>query len=207
MVSGPIPYARHYLEKLIQVPFRLPALGVHEARTYVTLLLVEALVGEGHEGFNTLLAKARESLNKPWLGAGISQTDVRAVDPAHKDQLDGVFLLAQQIGPILAEGTKGNPRQIKRFLNSLFVRRSIAAARGFGDSVNETVLAKLMLAERFQQDFYEYLAAAAMHANDGKVLELRNMERMVRDDGKKGGAAGRKEAQPKKPPPPLDASG
>ena len=206
VVSGPIPYARHYLEKLIQVPFRLPALGVHEARTYVTLLLVEARVGEGHEGFNTLLAKARESLNKPWLGAGISQTDVRAVDPAHKDQLDGVFLLAQQIGPILAEGTKGNPRQIKRFLNSLFVRRSIAAARGFSDSVNETVLAKLMLAERFQQDFYEYLAAAAMHASDGKVVELRNMERMVRDDGKRGVVAGRREAKAKKPPPPLDAT-
>ena len=205
MVSGPIPYARHYLEKLIQVPFRLPALGVHEARTYVTLLLVEARVGEGHEGFNTLLAKARESLNKPWLGAGISQTDVRAVDPAHKDQLDGVFLLAQQIGPILAEGTKGNPRQIKRFLNSLFVRRSIAAARGFSDSVNETVLAKLMLAERFQQDFYEFLAAAAMHASDGKVVELRNMERVVRDDGKRGSVAGRREAKAKKPPP-LDAT-
>ena len=205
LVSGPIPYARHYLEKLIQVPFRIPALGVHEARTYVTLLLVEARVGNGHKGFNTLLAKARESLNKPWLGGGISQTDVRAVDPAYQDQLDAAFLLAQQTGPILAEGTKGNPRQIKRFLNSLFVRRSIAAARGFSDSVNETVLAKLMLAERFQQDFYEYLAAAAMRANDGKVVELRELEGMVRDDGKSV-VGGRKKAKAKQPSPPLDAS-
>ena len=156
LVSGPIPYARHYLEKLIQVPFRIPALGVQEARTYVTLLLVEALVGDGHDGFNTLLAKARESLNKPWLGAGISQTDASA------------FLLAQQTGPI--DVTR------QRFLNSLFVRRSIAVSRGFGDSVNEAVLAKLMLAERFQQDFYEYLAAAAMRASDGKVVELRDLE-------------------------------
>ena len=203
MVSGPIPYARHYLEKLIQVPFRIPALGIQEARTYVTLLLVEALVGEGHEGFNMLLAKARESLNKPWLGVDISQTDVRAVDPAYQDQLDAAFLLAQQTGPILAEGTKGNPRQIKRFLNSLFVRRSIAAARGFSDSVNETVLAKLMLAERFQQDFYEYLAAAAMRASDGKVVELRDLEEMVRDDGRSGIAVGRKESKAKEPSPQL----
>ena len=203
MVSGPIPYARHYLEKLIQVPFRIPALGIQEARTYVTLLLVEALVGEGHEGFNTLLAKARESLNEPWLGVGISQTDVRTVDPAHQDQLDAAFLLAQQTGPILAEGTKGNPRQIKRFLNSLFVRRSIAAARGFSDSINETVLAKLMLAERFQQDFYEYLAAAAMRASDGKVVELRDLEEMVRDDGRSGVAACSKESKAKEPSPQL----
>ena len=167
--------------------------------------LVEARVGNGHKGFNTLLAKARESLNKPWLGGGISQTDVRAVDPTYQDQLDAAFLLAQQTGPILAEGTKGNPRQIKRFLNSLFVRRSIAAARGFSDSVNETVLAKLMLAERFQQDFYEYLAAAAMRANDGKVVELRELEGMVRDDGKSV-VGGRKKAKAKQPSPPLDAS-
>ena len=205
LVSGPIPYARHYLEKLIQVPFRIPALGVQEARTYVTLLLVEALVGEGHEGFHTLLAKARESLNKPWLNAGISQTDVCAVDPAHHDDLAAAFLLAQRTGPILGEGTKGNPRQIKRFLNSLFVRHSIAEARGFSDSVNEAVLAKLMLAERFQQDFYEYLAAAAMRAIDGTVAELRDLERMVRDDGKSV-AASRKKAKAKKPSPPLDAS-
>ena len=196
LVSGPIPYARHYLEKLIQVPFRIPALGVHEARTYVTLLLVEALVGDGHEGFNTLLATARGSLNRPWLGTGISQTDVCAVDPVRHDRLAAAFLLAQRIGPILAEGTKGNPRQIKRFLNSLFVRRSIAVARGFSDSVNEAVLAKLMLAERFQQDFYEYLAAATMHASDGKVMELQDLEGMVRDDGRSV-AAGRKEAKAK----------
>ena len=206
MVSGPIPYARHYLEKLIQVPFRIPALGIQEARTYVTLLLVEALVGEGHEGFHTLLARARESLNKPWLGGGIKKTDARAVDPARQDQLDAALLLAQQIGPILAEGTKGNPRQIKRFLNSLFVRRSIAVARGFSDSVNEAVLAKLMLAERFQQDFYEYLAAATMRASDGKVVELRDLEREVRKNGRNEFTAGSKEAKAKKSALKLDAS-
>lgn len=204
LVSGPIPYARHYLEKLIQVPFRIPALGVQEARTYVTLLLVEALVGDRHEGFNTLLAKARESLNKPWLGAGISQTDVCAVDVTRQDRLAAAFLLAQQTGPILAEGTKGNPRQIKRFLNSLFVRRSIAVSRGFSDSVNEAVLAKLMLAERFQQDFYEYLAAAAMRASDGKVVELRDLEGAVRKDGKSAPAASSEKTKTKKPVVRLD---
>jgi predicted KAP-like P-loop ATPase len=44
--SGPMPYARNYLEKLIQVPFRIPALGAQETRAYVTLLLIQSLVGE-----------------------------------------------------------------------------------------------------------------------------------------------------------------
>ena len=181
LVSGPIPYARHYLEKLIQVPFRIPVLGVHESRIYVTLLLVEALVGDCHDGFHTLLDKARASLNKPWLGVAIHQADVCAVDPKRQAPLDAAFLLAQQIGPILAEGTRGNPRQIKRFLNSLFIRRSIAKARGF--SVNETILAKLMLAERFQQDFYEYLADVAMRAGDGRVIAVGELEGMLKGNG------------------------
>jgi predicted KAP-like P-loop ATPase len=56
--SGPLPYARNYLEKLIQVPFRIPALGTQETRTYVTLLLVESIVGDEHNGFKELLTKA-----------------------------------------------------------------------------------------------------------------------------------------------------
>lgn len=184
LATGGVPYTRNYLEKLIQVPFRIPALGVQESRAYVTLLLVQALVGEDHTGFKTLLAKARASLNQPWLGRGISQSDVCAVDPGRRDELEASNVVAQQIGPILAEGTKGNPRQIKRFLNSLFIRLTIAKARGFIEGVNQVVLAKLMLAERFQQDFYDHLAGQAMLADEGKIAELREMETLAREDSK-----------------------
>jgi predicted KAP-like P-loop ATPase len=44
--TGPQTYARNYLEKLIQVPFRIPALGDTETRIYVTLLLVGAELGD-----------------------------------------------------------------------------------------------------------------------------------------------------------------
>lgn len=176
IASGPLPYARNYLEKLVQVPFRIPALGAQETRTYVTLLLIQSLVGEDHEGFRTLLAKAKEGLSRPWLGSALSQRDVQEVDAANRDALNTAFVLAQQIGPILAEGTKGNPRQIKRFLNALFVRQVIAKARGFSNLINQPVLAKLMLAERFQPDFYDYIAAQAMVSNEGKVAELTELE-------------------------------
>ena len=48
--TGPQSYARNYLEKLIQVPFRIPALGDTETRIYVTLLLVGAELGEADFG-------------------------------------------------------------------------------------------------------------------------------------------------------------
>jgi len=176
VASGPLPYARNYLEKLIQVPFRIPALGAQETRTYVMLLLVQSIVGEDHYGFDKLLVKAKESLKQPWLGAGLSQADIQKVDKNAKNELNTAFVLAQQIAPILAEGTKGNPRQIKRFLNALLVRQVIAKARGFGDQIKQPVLAKLMLAERFQPDFYEHISTQTMSADDGKVPDLSVLE-------------------------------
>jgi predicted KAP-like P-loop ATPase len=187
--SGPLPYARNYLEKLIQIPFRIPALGVQESRAYVTLLLVQSIVGEEHDGFKTLLAKARSGLNQPWLGSGITLADVRAVDSARREDLNAAFVLAQQIGPILAEGTKGNPRQIKRFLNSLFVRLAIAKERHFEESMSPSVLGKLMLAERFQQDFYDHLASEAMLAPNGKVALVAELESSAHESVKAGSKA------------------
>lgn len=184
LTSGLIPYARNYLEKLVQVPVRIPALGIQETKTYVTLLLIERLVGEKHQGFATLLDKARESLNQPWLGSGLTQGDVRTVDGKRQDELDATYVLAQQIGPILGEGTKGNPRQVKRFLNALLIRQVIAKARGFGDNINQAVLAKLMLAERFQPDFYDHIAAEAMMAEDGEVSQLAALESAMQGSGK-----------------------
>lgn len=182
--SGPMPYARNYLEKLVQVPIRIPALGIQETKTYVALLLVERLVGEGHEGLKVLVNKARASLNQPWRGAGLTQAEVRAVDTARQSELDAAHLLAQQIGPILGEGTKGNPRQIKRFLNALLMRQAIAKARNFAGSINQAVLAKLMLAERFQPAFYEHIASQSMLADDGKVVELAALEAKMRGGDK-----------------------
>lgn len=184
LASGPLPYARNYLEKLIQIPFRIPALGVQESRTYVTLLLVQAIVGEGHSGFKNLLAVSSKVLNQPWRGSGITLDQVRDVENTKREELGAAFVLAQQIGPILAEGTKGNPRQIKRFLNSLAIRLGIAKERGFEMDVNAAVLGKLMLAERFQPDFYDYLAAEAMLAADGRVPLLADLKSEDRDGGR-----------------------
>ena len=194
VASGPLPYARNYLEKLIQVPFRIPSLGAQETRAYVMLLLVQSLVGEEHAGFGVLLEKAKDGLKKPWLGTDFSQADVQSVDESRRDELDATFVLAQQIAPVLAEGTKGNPRQVKRFLNALLLRQVIARARGFAELVSQPVLAKLMLAERFQPDFYEHIAAQAMASGKGRAADIVALEASgdAPQGGKKQKAAGTK---------------
>jgi predicted KAP-like P-loop ATPase len=179
--SGPVPYARNYLEKLIQVPFRIPALGLAETRVYITLVLAEAVLGAKDERFEKLLAAGREALRRPWEGKGLDRGTVNAAvgknSPATVEQ---AVTISEQISRILTDGTRGNPRQIKRFLNSMMLRQSIAEARGFGDDIHLPVLAKVMLAERFAPEFYEQLARLVATSSNGKPSVLGSFEDQLR---------------------------
>lgn len=162
--TGPRDYARNYLEKLIQVPFRIPALGETETRIYVTLLLAGAAIGEDNADYATLIAEAREKLKRPWTTGGLDAATVKKALGAQAEKANNALVLSDQIGPILASGAKGNPRQIKRFLNTLLLRERTARARGFGDDIKLPALAKLMLAERFIPRLFEQIAfVAAVH--------------------------------------------
>jgi hypothetical protein len=174
--TGPRDYARNYLEKLIQVPFRIPALGEAETRIYVTLLLVGAAVGDAEPEFAELIAAARERLRRPWKGERLDLTTVKKVLGQHASKADAALMLSDQIGPILATGTRGNPRQIKRFLNSLHLRHATAQARGFGEDVKLPVLAKLMLVERFESRLFDQIATFAAAAPDGRCTDLSALE-------------------------------
>ncbi len=174
--TGPQTYARNYLEKLIQVPFRIPALGDTETRIYVTLLLVGAELGEDNPAFSNLIVAARERLKRPWMTGALDTETVKTALGDNAPRVAKALALSDQIGPILGSGTKGNPRQIKRFLNMLVLRQQTAEARGFGDDVKLPVLAKLMLAERFLPHLFDQIATAAAAAADGKCSDLNLLE-------------------------------
>jgi predicted KAP-like P-loop ATPase len=176
---GALSYARNYLEKLIQVPFRIPALGPTETLTYTALLLTLRSLGENSEGFRELKKASKEAIKKPWLGQSLSPNQIKeAIDDP--DQLSKVLeslSLSEQIGPILSEGTEGNPRQIKRFINSLMLREQIAKARGFSKEISTSVLAKIMLIEYFSSEFYREVGDWVNNTTDGKPPELAQLEK------------------------------
>ncbi|MEO0484986.1 MAG: Qat anti-phage system ATPase QatA [Pseudomonadota bacterium] len=174
--TGPRDYARNYLEKLIQVPFRIPALGEAETRIYVTLLLIGAELGEDDEDYGKLIAVARKQLERPWEAGGLDVATVKETLGDLDAKVTNALTLSDQIGPILASGTQGNPRQIKRFLNTLLLRHQTALARGFGRDVRLPVLAKLMLAERFMSRLFDQIASAAAKDEGGKCEDLALLE-------------------------------
>ena len=173
-------YARAYLEKLLQVPFRIPALGETETHIYVTLLLVGATLGSDAPEFDKLLGLGRKALSMPWDSDVFSTEAIRiALGDKYEDAAE-VVLTADRISPVLSSGTKGNPRQVKRFLNALTLRLAVARERGFGEAIGQAQLAKLMLAELFlPEDVFAHIATTAANARDGICPELAEFEASV----------------------------
>jgi predicted KAP-like P-loop ATPase len=191
VATGPLSYARNYLEKLIQVPFRIPSLGYGETQTYIALVLMQAQMDDFAAEFKKILEAARECICKPWQGKVFDQ---QAVQKCFTEQVDNkvsniashAITLSNQISRILTDGTKGNPRQIKRFLNAVLLRNQIAAARGLSGEIKQPALAKIMLAEQFgPPGFYDQLTAATYAAPDGKPKELSSLEEKVRGQASK----------------------
>ncbi|MBX8802036.1 Qat anti-phage system ATPase QatA [Pseudochrobactrum asaccharolyticum] len=170
-------YPRAYLEKLIQVPFRIPAMGEAETKTYLTLLAVGSIVGENSEEFNSLLEKAEDYMSTPWLQKSIGDIDVsNSLGAMYTSEVVSAVSMMAQISAVLASGTKGNPRNVKRFLNSLTLRLAVAEARGFQNVIESQILAKIMLAEQFFPDIFEEIAREVGTNPDGVSSSLERLE-------------------------------
>ncbi len=176
--KGLSSYARNYLEKLIQVPFRLPPLGYVETRTFITLLITETYLPKDDRNFIKLVELAREVLRRPWGGDDFTREKINEVLDEVPDEIEGALQIADQIAPLLTDGSRGNPRQIKRFLNTMSLRLAIAQQRGIQDDIKMPVLAKLMLAERFETSLFSRIEREATESGESSLVK--DLEDFVR---------------------------
>lgn len=149
-----VEVGRDYLEKLIQFPIRIPTLGRSEMETYIALLFLDA---------SKINPEKIAAVHAWCMSAETIQSD-RAFGYASAKELLGEvpqeleenLILSEQLAPLLATGLNGNPRQCKRFLNTLILRLQMAESRGI--NLSKRVLAKLMLLEYFRPETFRLLA-------------------------------------------------
>lgn len=138
---------KEYLEKVIQYPVTIPQLNHAEVNQYLSCLRLEPTLSE--EEFNKFL-KVVNSI-EPDTELTIELLNEKESGITEKCKAD--MALARQISSVLAPSINGNPRQCKRFLNTLAMRLSLAKARGV--KLDKNILAKLMLAEYFNPEFFK----------------------------------------------------
>lgn len=165
-------FSDKYLEKLIQVPLHIPRIGIAEAQLYIMLLLIESNLGESDE-LKKLGNIVINKLHKPWALEQLSTEELKRALQDKYDSAISNIKIAKSIDKILAEHTNGNPRNIKRFINMLLLRTEIAQNRGFEPSeLKMDVLAKMMLAEQYNGEFYKALANELDENGYCKVFDI-----------------------------------
>lgn len=146
------PTQRHvtdYLDKLIQVPVRVPRAGVQEVRAYL-FLLIASRSGLGEQKIEDIRLILIDRLRKSWGDSGdFTVADVlREAGVDAPSDLISSLEVADRIAPLLAlsTGVGGNPRIVKRMLNVVRMRTSVARRRKM--PLDEAMITKLALFER-----------------------------------------------------------
>lgn len=139
---------KEYLEKVIQYPLYIPQLTRAEVNQYLACLLLKQTLADD-EKFKKILDIVYALT--PDQDFSMEQISDKAPDIAENCKQD--MALARQISSVLAPSINGNPRQCKRFLNTLYMRLKLAKARNV--ILDKNILAKLMLAEYFNPEFFK----------------------------------------------------
>ncbi|MEU5908425.1 P-loop NTPase fold protein [Micromonospora sp. NPDC047467] len=134
---GPEEPASLYLHKIVQTTVPIPALSRFDTEAYLVLLQLSHSIEREELDFYTRHCDEQRR-------AGGNLDDLGTVLKGRNVTTEMAF--AARLTPILYEKLRGNPRRIKRFLNDLRVRQSVAGHRGI--TLDGDVVAKLMVLEK-----------------------------------------------------------
>lgn len=165
-----IDIGKEYLEKLVQYPIHIPRMDIDETEVYIaSLLLSSEITSDTFEKVQDSIKKTREE------GFGISPLkNIGAIklNPDEESKITECLSVSKQVAEVLSKGLHGNPRQIKRFLNTLDMRTNMAKYKHI--ELDRKILAKLMMLEYIrpvQFNLFAELAIGNQLSSELKVLE------------------------------------
>lgn len=168
-----------YLEKLIQVPYRLPRLSNADVETYMTLLFCNRDLSEDDfHGIYEVFMKFREQDRHSSFNYENVKNLVNGKKNAKQKDVYQQLQMVQQIAPMVTNGLKGNPRQIKRFLNTFTLRLELAEVAKF--DIDERTLAKLMVLEYIDLARFKELCDWQQIQN-GKPKQMTELETIAQN--------------------------
>lgn len=174
-----------YFDKLIQVPLRIPRPGINEIKVYLAMLFVEKLNKQNKiddKGLTQCERAVSALLQRSW-GSAITLENLLEACKGYEEIVKPSMAIADQIAPTMASAQQinGNPRLIKRFLNNLEIRESMARVQGI--SITYNILVKLQLFERCASaSAYNYLVKEVTESKDGVLGFLAEAEKAYSND-------------------------
>lgn len=179
-----------YIEKIIQLPIRLPELSETDIKNYMLFLICEMF----------LKVEVANELMEDLFGSGliikggiINSNDI--LDALNKkgndnisqflnsnyklDEFKSHLTIFENIADVVSTSLKGNPRQAKRFLNTYYIRKRMAEIQGLKPKLS--ILAKLMVLEEIDRGLFNDLYVW-QSANNGKSEELKEIYEAIKEE-------------------------
>ena len=174
-------HLQSYYDKLIQLPFRIPSLTVPDAIVYMALLVLEQQPDLSSNDREQVRSELCDRLAQTWDGTRITREAIMTSVGTRKvsDDFENRISLIERLAPRMVSSKKigGNPRLIKRFMNSLLVQDALAKAIAAPSETNEEVLAKVLLLQRCgDKELVNELQRDVLRTPDGRSAILAQLE-------------------------------
>lgn len=152
---------KEYIEKMIQIPIQIPELSAKDVQNYLLLLVLQKYMKPNE--FEILVSKIEQE--KLMVQSGVIEVEgleeiygslndsISFEDrKEYKEVVDAIL----QIRKIASHTLKGNPRQIKRFLNTFILKRKLSKMY-YGDDLDMCIMAKLLILHKLNPDLFNQL--------------------------------------------------
>lgn len=166
-----IDIGKEYLEKMIQYPIRIPRLNSKEVEFYITCLFFQKDLSK--KEFEDIVEYLNNEKQKEFLNFNLDYDTILKFDKEIAEKVKDSIITAKQISSVLANGLNGNPRQCKRFLNSLYMRLEMAKCKQ--QNLDRKVLAKIMMLEYFKLPLFKKVAEL-VQSYEGCSSKLKELE-------------------------------
>lgn len=175
-----------YIEKIIQLPIKIPELSSKDIENYLLLLICQLQLKK--VSFQTLIETIHSQrillketplawdVIEPLLDKTRSEFELSYNMNTLKSEIECI----SEIAHIVSGSLKGNPRQTKRFLNTFYVRKSLAALY-FGEEISLPILAKLLAIETIDSRAFKKLYEWNSGFN-GEIAQLKFLETAASED-------------------------
>lgn len=166
-----------YLEKLIQLPYKIPKLSLNEQKTYLNLLLCKKCATDAHflDIHNKYIKYRTTEKYAPFTLEQIKQ-ELPGIDLHGIEKMEPVI-------PLITQFLNGNPRQLKRFLNTLDVRMRLAEVAGFQE-IKPDVLTKLMILEYHSMHRNRFEDLFKRQNAKGGFIQIAEIEKQAKEQQK-----------------------
>lgn len=153
---------KEYIEKMIQIPIQIPELSSKDVQNYLLLLVLQKYMQS--EEFEILVSKIEQE--KLMVKSDIIEIEQLekiygslndSISFDNRDEYKEVVDAILQIRKIASHTLKGNPRQIKRFLNTFILKRKLSKMYYGDEDLDMGIMAKLLILHKLNPDLFNQL--------------------------------------------------